>query len=166
MHRLVAVRDPFVGAVDGERVLNEIVGANREEVHLAREERGGEGRRGHLDHDPDRHGRRLDTAIPELAPRLVDDRAGRSNLLHRGHKGKQDSQRTVYRGAQQRPHLPLEHLGFCEAEADAAQARRFAARRHRRSGLSPAGRPSLPPAPGRLSTGRPRPRGPAGRRQA
>ena len=46
VQRLVAVRDALVGAIDRERVLNEIVGADGEEVHFARQQRCGErGRR-------------------------------------------------------------------------------------------------------------------------
>ena len=36
VQRVVEVRDRVVGAVDGERVLDEVVGADRQEVELAR----------------------------------------------------------------------------------------------------------------------------------
>src|SRR5687768_8697598 len=44
MQRLIAVRYAIVGAIDGQRVLNEIVGADREEVDLTRQLRRGERR--------------------------------------------------------------------------------------------------------------------------
>jgi hypothetical protein len=46
--------DRIVGAVDCKGVLDQVVGAEREEVELAREPFGGERGGGHLDHAADR----------------------------------------------------------------------------------------------------------------
>ena len=54
VQRVVEVRDALVAAVDRERVLGEVVGADAEEVALARERVGDQRRRRHLDHDADR----------------------------------------------------------------------------------------------------------------
>jgi hypothetical protein len=64
-----------VAAVDRERVLNEVVGADREEIRLGGERVGGERRPGHLDHRAERRQR---LGKPHPAP----SEASR-NLLYR-----------------------------------------------------------------------------------
>ena len=56
--------DPLVGAVDGQGVLHQVVGADREEVHFLRELVGHDRRRRHFDHHPDR-----DVAAEGQSPR-------------------------------------------------------------------------------------------------
>ena len=53
MQRIVEVRHRFVRAVDGQRVLDEIVGADREEIELGAEGAHREHRGGNLDHAAD-----------------------------------------------------------------------------------------------------------------
>ena len=55
MQRLVQPRHALVGAIDGQAVLNQIVGADGEEVDLARQQIGRVRRGRNLDHDADRH---------------------------------------------------------------------------------------------------------------
>ena len=75
MQRVVEVGDLFVAAVDRQGVLDQIVGADGEEIGFARQCIGGQRRRRHLDHHPQR---RDDLgkgdAAPAQAPRhLLDD---------------------------------------------------------------------------------------------
>ena len=90
VQRLVAIGHALVGAIDRQRVLDEIVGADGEEVDLAREQRRGERRRRHLDHDADRHVGGVDAARLELRPRLGEQRARRADLVHRRHEREHD----------------------------------------------------------------------------
>ena len=101
--------------------MDQIVGADGEEVDFTREQRRGEGGRRHFDHDADRHGRRGDPALEQFRPR-PRSACGRCGLLHRRYERKHHPQRAVLGGAQQRPHLGLENVRLGEAEADAAQA--------------------------------------------
>mgnify|MGYP003694148071 CR=1 FL=1 len=50
MQGIVQVRHRVVGAIDGKRVLNQVVGADRQEVEPLRERADGEHRRRYLDH--------------------------------------------------------------------------------------------------------------------
>ena len=121
VQRLVAIGHALVGAIDRQRVLDQIVGADGEEVDFAREQRRGERRRRHFDHDADRHVGAVDAARLELGARLVEQRPRRAHFLHRRHEREHDPQRAVRRRAQQRAQLRLEDRRLRQAEADAAQ---------------------------------------------
>ncbi len=53
MQGIVEGRDLLVGTVDGQRVLDQVVGADRQEIEAAQEEADGERRRRHFDHAAD-----------------------------------------------------------------------------------------------------------------
>ncbi len=53
MQRLVVIGHPIVGAIDGQRVLDQIVGADGEEVDIGGEQVRGQRRRRDLDHRTD-----------------------------------------------------------------------------------------------------------------
>ena len=57
MQRVVEMGDLLVAAIDGQRVLDQVVGADREEIGLGGERVGGERRTGHLDHHAERRQR-------------------------------------------------------------------------------------------------------------
>ena len=62
VQRVVEIGDLLVAAVDRERVLDEVVGADGEEIALAGERVGGERRARHLDHHAQRRQRVGDLA--------------------------------------------------------------------------------------------------------
>ncbi len=119
MQRLVEIGHAFVGAIDGQRVLDEIVGADGEEVGLLRQQVGGQRRRRHLDHRADRDGARL----AEFLGHVAHHGAGRPHLLDRRHEREHDAELPVRRGAQQRPQLRAQHVGVRQAESQTAAAR-------------------------------------------
>ena len=53
MGRLVQVRDLLIDSIDRQRVLNQVVGSDGEEIHLLRHEVAGQRGRWHLDHGAD-----------------------------------------------------------------------------------------------------------------
>ncbi len=117
VQRLVQIGHPIVGAVHGQRVLDEIVGADGEEVHLGGQQvRRQRGRR-HLDHRADREAR----GGVDVARDLIEDRASLAHLLHRGHEGKHHAEGPVRGRADQGAQLRPQHLGMGEAEPQAAE---------------------------------------------
>ena len=65
MQRIVQVRNALVGAVNAQRILDQVVGADAQEIHLARQGRSGKRGRRHLDHDA--HLDRIGKCQPALA---------------------------------------------------------------------------------------------------
>ena len=53
MYWCIQRRDPLIGSVDGEGVLNEVIGSDREKVHFLRKCRGHERCGGDFDHHSD-----------------------------------------------------------------------------------------------------------------
>ena len=125
MEWLVQIRDAIVRAVDGQAELDQIVGADGEEVHFRRQQIGDERGGRDFDHraDLDPRGVGLTGTAPAEAghdvgknhPCLAHFFDGRDEREH-------DAQRPVRRGAHQRPHLRAQHLGVGEPEPQAAQA--------------------------------------------
>ena len=133
---VVEVGDALVGAVHGEGVLDEVVGADGEEVEAAGEAPRGERRPRHLDHGADRKAR---VETPALAGELgLGARHEGEHLLelaHAGEHGHQQPHRPVRRGAQDGADLREEHGGLAQAQAHRAQPERGAgAGRRRRRG--------------------------------
>ena len=93
MQRLVEVRDAIVGAIDGQAVLDQIVGADGQEVDFRREQIGGERRGRHFDHRADRR-RRACRARPR--PRRARACASRTSSTA-GHERKHHAQPPVHR---------------------------------------------------------------------
>ena len=70
---VIEVRDTVVGAVDRQRVLHQVVGADRQEVKALREPGGRQRRRRHFDHAADRHrGRDLHPPLAQLLAGPLD----------------------------------------------------------------------------------------------
>ena len=136
MQRLVQARHALVGAIDRQAVLNQIVRADREEVHFARQQiRGVRGRR-HFDHHADRHGRTGSPRAPlPRRPRRRCRRASRTSLDAR-HEREHDAERP-WRAARS-------SARSCVAE----ELRRApgSSRRPRRPCRLPAPRPATQPA--------------------
>ena len=123
MDGVVQVGHVSVAAVDGHGVLDEVVGADAEEIDLFGDGVGHDGCRGHFDHDA--HGDALLVGQSVVFQRLGgfgDQPFGFDDLLDMGDEGQQDAYLSVVGGAQDRAQLGAEHLGFLQAVADGAQA--------------------------------------------
>ncbi|MCY1431356.1 hypothetical protein D9M71_473220 [compost metagenome] len=107
-----------MAAVDGQRVLGQVVGADAEEVHLARQHRGEQRGGRHLDHDAD-----LQVAIDAQFVLQAQGHVARLPPLfeladHREH----DPQRPPIGGGKQRAQLGLHDLRALQGQAHAAHA--------------------------------------------
>ena len=79
---VVHVGDAVIGTVDGQRVLHQVVGADRQKIQLAGKDAGRQCGRRHLDHAAHRNplGHRL-PADDEFLPRLVEQQQRLVHLL-------------------------------------------------------------------------------------
>ena len=110
--RLVEIGDRLVAAVGGHRVLHEVVGADREEVDMARKLVGIERRRGHFDHRADANGVVVgDAVFVELRLDVAEDHRGRDKLVDAAHHRIHDRHIPEGRGAEQGPQLRAENVG-------------------------------------------------------
>ncbi len=123
MKRLVERSDFSVVAIDGQKILGQVVGAEAQEVDLARELLGLRRRRGHLDHDAERHVLVEAGAFsPELAPRLLEELLRPPDFLHARDHRQEHAHAAVGAGAENRPELHLEEIRQLERDADRAPA--------------------------------------------
>ena len=119
------MRDRVVGAVDRQRVLDQVVGADRQEIQPADEHADGENGGGDLDHAAD-----FDAGIERnvlLAQALLGARDERQGLidLRGGYQHRdQDADVAVVRCAQDGAQLRHEQPRLGEAKAHRAQAQR------------------------------------------
>ncbi len=125
MQRVVGDGDRGVVAVGGQRVLHEVVAAQREEVAGVRDLAGHHHGGGDLDHRAQRHllGDRESLAL-QRAPCRGDQFVDLHDLLHRGDHRQQNAHRPVGRGAQHRAQLHHEVAAPRQRPAHAAQAER------------------------------------------
>ncbi len=85
MGRLIKMADPFVQPVDRNRVLDEIVGTDAEEIDLPREYVGDDRRARDLDHRADFHVLvERDPFVAQLLAALLKDPVGAPQLIHPG----------------------------------------------------------------------------------
>ncbi len=125
VERVVEVRDGLVRAVDRQRVLDEVVGADGQEGQPADEHAERERGSGNLDHAADADALvEFDLLGAQLGLGLLDQGEALVDLLRVGEHGDHDLQAAVRRGAQQRAQLGLEHLGLGQRVAHRAQAER------------------------------------------
>ncbi len=125
VQRIVQVRHRIVGAVDRERVLDQVVGADRQEIEVAGEVFQRQRRSGHLDHAADRDAPVIRDPLAVEHFLGVPDRGER--LLHLvgvGEHRDEQAYLSVARSAQDRAQLREEHLRLGETEADRAKAER------------------------------------------
>ena len=125
MQRLVQPRHALVGAIDGEAILNQVVGADREKIDFPRQQIRGVRRGRNLDHDADRHDGRRRATARQLRGRFPDQAPGLAQLLDARDERKHDPQLALgalERRAQQRAQLHLKRLRPREAQPQAAQA--------------------------------------------
>jgi hypothetical protein len=114
-HRIVA-------AVDGQGVLDQVVGADREEIQAAQEGAECQRRGGNLDHAADLDRVELLPRLAQLEAGQLDQAQGLFDLLGMGQHRDQQAHPAVVRGAQDRAQLHQEELRLGQAEADRAQA--------------------------------------------
>jgi len=125
MHAIDARRELRVATIHRERVLREVVGADREEIDFGGELVGEQRRRRGLDHHAQRDG-----GYAEFRALLVEHAPDGAHLGDVRDHRQQYAARAA--GTQQRPQLRLEQVRAPQAGADAAQAeRRVLLRRHR-----------------------------------
>ena len=115
--------DALVRAVDGQRVLDEVVRADREEIDFLGEDLGLEGGRRHLDHDADRDVVVVfDALVLEVLGDVADDALGLAKFGDVGDQGKKHLDVAGDGGAEDRADLRLEQVEVLEAETDAPAA--------------------------------------------
>ena len=123
MQRLIEIGDRLVSTVDRQGVLDQIVGADGEEVDLAGQAIGDERRRRHLHHHSQR-----DIGIARHAPGLeialhvTQDGAGAAHLPDIADHGQQHADLAVRRRPQDAAQLRAEQVLVLQAEADAPES--------------------------------------------
>ena len=125
MERVVEMGHGLVGAVDGQGVLDQVVGADGEKLQPLDEGAERHGRRRHLD-----HAAHLDMlvkfclALAQLALGLFDHGEGLDDLAGMGEHGDQEAHLAELGGAQDGAQLGEEDLRLGQAVTDRAQAER------------------------------------------
>ena len=123
MRRLVKVGDLFVQPVDGQRVLDEVVGADAEKLHALGQAVGDHRRGRRLDHHPDLDGVGKGRAFgAELGAAFVEQHVGGLEFLHAGDHRVHDFQVAKDAGPQDGAELRAEQVLLLEAEPDGAPA--------------------------------------------
>ena len=122
MHGVVQVGHGFVGTVYGQRVLDQVVGADGQEVEVLQEQL--ERERGGWNFY---HGADLDltvggAALVQLDARLVDQRQRLTDFAGMGQHGNQQIHGAMGGSAQDGAQLGQEHFRIGQAPADGAQA--------------------------------------------
>ena len=111
MQRVIQVADVLVLAIGGQRVLDQIVGADAQEIGLLGQQVGDQGGAGRLDHGPERHvGIVGDPLARQLGAHLLADGLRHAQLGHARDQRKQDRIGPPTGGAEQRPQLRAEDV--------------------------------------------------------
>ena len=132
VQRLVQMRDAFVGAIDRETALNQIVGADGQKIALGRKQIGRKRRRGHFDHHPDLQRAARGASRMHLLARLGQHAARLAQLLHARHERKHHAKIAVRGGAHQRAQLRSQQLAPLQRQSNRSETE--AAARHFVSG--------------------------------
>src|SRR5690606_20477711 len=121
VERRIQPCDARVAAVDGERVLDQVVRADREKIRVARELGRAQGRGRGLDHDPDLvAGVEGDAGLAKVVLLLLEQTARALDLLDLVDERQHDPDVPVRGGAQESAELLAEEVLEVEAEADRA----------------------------------------------
>ena len=113
----------LVGPVGRQRVLNQIVGADGEEIHLAGQLLRHDGRRGHLDHRADRQlAVEGDALFFQVFLHFRQDHLALAQLQQRADHREHDAHVAEGTGSQDGTHLRFEQGQIPQAQAHAAQA--------------------------------------------
>ena len=115
----------LVAAVDGQGVLDQVIGADGEKIDLGSEQVRDDHRTRHLDHHPEFDFRGVGQPVGiEGSGGLADTFPGLLQFGQGADERQQDAQPAVHRGPQQGAQLGMEQGLFVEREADGAQAER------------------------------------------
>ncbi|MDR9274782.1 hypothetical protein FEP29_03782 [Burkholderia multivorans] len=125
MQRVVQMRDRVVGAVDRERVLDQVVRADRQEIEALQKQRQRDRGGRNFDHRADAHVRIVrEPRVVELALRFANQVERLVDLLRMREHRDQDLHLTERRRAQDRAQLREKHLRLGQAPANRAQPER------------------------------------------
>src|SRR5712692_3506423 len=115
------MRNSWIVAVGRQQVLDKVVGADREEIHLRDEPRRERHRRWHLDHNPDRDiGVMLEAFLVQLGLRLGQKFARPAQRLEARYHREHDAGVMARGGAQDRAELDFEDTRHLERNPDRA----------------------------------------------
>src|SRR5260370_16958069 len=121
MRWLVEMRDSVVYAIDGECILNQIVCADTEESHFAREDDGGDSRTGDLDHRANFSGiAKCRSGATQFFLAFVQDRHGAPQFIQTGNHREHDFHIAGRTGPKDRAQLGFKDVGVFEAKTDRA----------------------------------------------
>ena len=122
MQRFVQIGHMLVAAIDGQAVLDEIVGADGEKIDLLGQQIGDQSGRRSLNHDADRHlGIEGISLRLQLGCGLLQIAAAGTDFRHPGNQGEHDAHAAEGAGPQDRPQLDLQQPHLLQGKADAAQ---------------------------------------------
>ena len=123
MQRVVQVIDLVIHAINGQGVLDQVVGADGEELAFPRQPRGREGGARHLDHGADLGGiAEFALLLRELGLDVVNQLRALPQFENVGDHWNHDPGPARAGGAQQCPQLGAEQAAVFEAQAHRAQA--------------------------------------------
>ena len=120
---VVQVVDIFVAAVDGQGILDQIIGADAEKIHVLGQDVGNDGGGWNFHHDAHRDVLvKGDVLAAQFLLGLFQEFLGLEQLFDPGYHREHDGGVAVMAGPQDSTQLGLEDVGLLEAEADGAQA--------------------------------------------
>ena len=123
MERREPRRQVGVAAIDGERVLHQVIRADAEERDVVDKGVAGDRRGRRFDHDTERHvATEFGSAHLQVVGRLLEQVARLANLVDGDDEREHDAHVAVLGGAQQRAQLSLEQLRLVETHPDSAPA--------------------------------------------
>ncbi len=121
---IVEVGHPWVVAVHGQQVLGQVVGADREEVHLPRQFFGLVHRRRNFDHHANRWHRHVGAFVAYFAPGAVDQVQRFFQLVRAGDHRQQDAQVVqAFAGLEHGAGLDQEYFRMVEGYTNTAPAK-------------------------------------------
>ena len=121
VQRIVQMRHRFIGPVNRQRVLDQVVGANRQKVEIFEEQAHRQSRRRNLDHRPQTHRpMRLATAV-QFVSGLVDQGQGLTNFAAMRQHGNEQIDFAMGCCTQNGPQLCEKHRRIGQTPADGAQ---------------------------------------------
>ena len=123
MRRLVEMCDSFIHAIDGNRILNEVVGADAEKIDFARKRVRGNGGARNFDHRADLHFfSNIDFGGADLIAAFVQNFLGVPQLLQAGNHWKHDFDVSNSASAKNGAQLHFEDVDVFQAKPNGAPA--------------------------------------------
>ena len=121
MQRVVQMRHQLIGAINGQRVLNQVVGTDRQKIEMLQKHGHNQGCSGYLDHGANpnvaiRHAARI-----QLRSRAINQFQGLANLAQMRQHGHHHMDAPMRSRPQNSAQLRQEHCGVSQAPANGAQ---------------------------------------------